>query len=71
MNNEPRAVSTSRINTGDMNQLQRPTHMTDYAEASLQALSAGALGEQFSLGGAFGLFPVAVTLLGIADALVP
>ena len=43
------------MNTGDVMQPHRPTHMPDYAEACLQALAANGLGEKISLGGAFGL----------------
>lgn len=43
------------MNTSDIMQPHRPTHMPDYAEACLQALAANGLGEKISLGGAFGL----------------
>lgn len=43
------------MNTGDLMQPHRPTHMPDYAEACLQALVAHGLGGKISLGGAFGL----------------
>jgi len=33
----------------------RPTHVSNYAEACLQALAASGLGDKLSLGGAFGL----------------
>ena len=36
-------------------QSQRPKHISEYAEACLQALATGKLGEKISLGGAFGL----------------
>jgi len=36
-------------------QSQRPKHIPEYAEACLQALATGKLGEKISLGGAFGL----------------
>jgi nucleotidyltransferase AbiEii toxin of type IV toxin-antitoxin system len=36
-------------------QPRRPTHLSDYSEACLQALMVHALGEKVSLGGAFGL----------------
>lgn len=64
-------MSNDSMNTGDMNQFQRPTHVTDYALACLQALSARGLGEQFSLGGHLGLLPIAITLSGEVDPLVP
>lgn len=43
------------MNNSDVLQPQRPRHMSDYAEACLQALATGKLGEKISLGGAFGL----------------
>ncbi len=36
-------------------QPNRPTHVSDYARACLEALAANNLGDKFSLGGAFGL----------------
>ncbi len=36
-------------------QSQRPKHIPEYAEACLQSLATGKLGEKISLGGAFGL----------------
>jgi hypothetical protein len=33
----------------------RPTYVSNYAEACLQALAASGLGDKLSLGGAFGL----------------
>lgn len=39
----------------DIKQPHRPTHLSDYAEACLQALAAEGLGNRISLGGALGL----------------
>lgn len=43
------------MNKSDMLQPRRPRHIPEYAEACMQALAARKLGENLSLGGAFGL----------------
>ncbi len=43
------------MTNSDVMQPQRPKHIPEYAEACLQALAASELGENLSLGGAFGL----------------
>lgn len=43
------------MDTDNVKQPRRPAHLSDYAEASLQALADHGLGEKISLGGALGL----------------
>jgi hypothetical protein len=43
------------MNNSDAVQPQRPAHISDYAQSCLQALVAGGLAGNISLGGAFGL----------------
>lgn len=43
------------MTNSDVIQSRRPKHVPEYAEACLQALAASKLGENISLGGAFGL----------------
>ena len=43
------------MDTGNVKQPRRPTHLPDHAEACLQALADHGLGEKISLGGALGL----------------
>ena len=50
-----RDTESVRMTNSNVIQSQRPKHIPEYAEACLQALAAGNLGEKISLGGAFGL----------------
>ena len=43
------------MSDGQLREPNRPTHVSDHAEACLQALAASRLGDKLSLGGAFGL----------------
>ena len=43
------------MSDGQLREPSRPTHVSDHAEACLQALAASRLGDKLSLGGAFGL----------------
>jgi len=44
------SILGDKMNTNDVMQSRRPSHMPDYAEDRLQALASDGLGEHISLG---------------------